>query len=291
MLILVFCAISLVAGEVHRGRYPGVTGQDIQYYIDNSDRFATVLVDMMDQLFNDPMVNVTYNKNNGGIRFHILGNDHIDSIEEDYEEEAALTRELMETGLGKSLPGLSKYVYDEHKVSGKENEAMMLLHQLALFSHTFHDGAHTAPITKRRQKRNVLSNILGGNNGHEESNDVRGLFPESIVRICNGNNIGSHGGCTVDLAVEGYSGNECARKEYFATEPKELLPHKFSERAIAGGCYGLCGPWCVCWAQVCEDCCWHQGCYKHDKYCDKPKSLECRFGKGVVYGRNGLHIC
>ena len=53
------------------------------------------------QLSTDPMVNVTYNKNNEGIRFHILGNDHFDSDEEDFEEEAELTRELMETGLGK----------------------------------------------------------------------------------------------------------------------------------------------------------------------------------------------
>ena len=67
--------------------------------------------------------------------------------------------------------------------------------------------------------------------------------------------------------------------------------HQFSADEISKGCYGLCGPWCTCWSQLCGDCCWHPGCYQHDKYCDKPKSLSCKLGRGVTFGRKGLHTC
>ena len=33
-------------------------------------------------------------------------------------------------------------------------------------------------------------------------------------------------------------------------------------------CLGMCGPGCsTCWWYVCEDCCYHQGCYDHDVCC------------------------
>jgi hypothetical protein len=32
-------------------------------------------------------------------------------------------------------------------------------------------------------------------------------------------------------------------------------------------CYGMCGPGCTCWSFVCGDCCYHNGCARHDSYC------------------------
>ena len=32
-------------------------------------------------------------------------------------------------------------------------------------------------------------------------------------------------------------------------------------------CFGMCGKGCSCWSWVCGDCCWHTGCYYHDKCC------------------------
>ena len=32
-------------------------------------------------------------------------------------------------------------------------------------------------------------------------------------------------------------------------------------------CFGMCGKGCSCWDWVCGDCCWHVGCYYHDKCC------------------------
>lgn len=32
-------------------------------------------------------------------------------------------------------------------------------------------------------------------------------------------------------------------------------------------CFGMCGKGCSCWSWVCGDCCWHVGCYYHDKCC------------------------
>lgn len=32
-------------------------------------------------------------------------------------------------------------------------------------------------------------------------------------------------------------------------------------------CLGLCGRGCTCWRWVCGDCCFHQGCYEHDRCC------------------------
>lgn len=33
-------------------------------------------------------------------------------------------------------------------------------------------------------------------------------------------------------------------------------------------CLGMCGKGCWCWRWVCGDCCWHRGCYEHDKCCE-----------------------
>ena len=33
-------------------------------------------------------------------------------------------------------------------------------------------------------------------------------------------------------------------------------------------CKGLCGRKCNCWEWVCDDCCYHQGCYDHDVCCE-----------------------
>jgi hypothetical protein len=33
------------------------------------------------------------------------------------------------------------------------------------------------------------------------------------------------------------------------------------------GCYGMCGPGCTCWPNVCGDCCYHPGCAIHDDWC------------------------
>jgi hypothetical protein len=32
-------------------------------------------------------------------------------------------------------------------------------------------------------------------------------------------------------------------------------------------CYGMCGRGCSCWSFVCGDCCYHNGCARHDDYC------------------------
>jgi len=34
-------------------------------------------------------------------------------------------------------------------------------------------------------------------------------------------------------------------------------------------CQGMCGKGCSCWSFVCGDCCFHRGCYEHDKCCEK----------------------
>ena len=34
-------------------------------------------------------------------------------------------------------------------------------------------------------------------------------------------------------------------------------------------CIGLCGKLCKCWKWVCGDCCWHKGCYDHDRCCER----------------------
>lgn len=290
MTILLLLAISLFVGtgcDVHKGRYVTLDGEEIQYYIENADHHATLLLNLINEVSHDPLVNATYSKGNGDIRFHILGNDHFESTEEDFEDEAEITKELMETGLGKSLPKLSRHVFEETGVTGRENEGMMLLHQIAMFSHSYHEGAHTP---SRRQKRNALSHMLGGNEGEEMSNEVVGVFPEEIVKICNGETLYQHGGCTIDLGVES-SDNICVKHDDYDFGEGWAVVHQFSADEISKGCYGLCGPWCTCWSQLCGDCCWHPGCYQHDKYCDKPKSLSCKLGRGVTFGRKGLHTC
>jgi len=291
MRTLLFLAISLLVGswcDVHKGRFVTLEGDEIQYYIENSEHHATLLLNLLNEVSHDPIVNATYSKGNGDIRFHILGNDHFESTEENFEDEAKITRELMESGIGRSLPKLSRHVFEETGVTGRENEGMMLLHQLAMFSHNHHQGAHTPG---HRRKRNLLSHILGGGkDGEEASNEVEGVFPDDVVKACHSHPIVEHGGCTVDLAVEN-TDNICVKHDDLDFGEGWAVVHQFSIDEIKLGCYGLCGPWCTCWSHLCGDCCWHPGCYQHDKYCDKPSSLECKLGKGVVFGRKGIHTC
>lgn len=49
----------------------------------------------------EELVNVTYDKATDKIWFHILGQDHMDSTEDNYEEEAAVTAQLMDTAFGR----------------------------------------------------------------------------------------------------------------------------------------------------------------------------------------------
>ena len=43
-------------------------------------------------------------------------------------------------------------------------------------------------------------------------------------------------------------------------------------------CLGLCGLNCHCWKIVCGDCCWHLGCYEHDRCCrEKFLRTKCLF--------------
>ena len=47
--------------------------------------------------------------------------------------------------------------------------------------------------------------------------------------------------------------------------PKGECPQKVSYNE----CLGVCGVECDCLAFVCGDCCWHKGCYDHDKFCEE----------------------
>ena len=75
----------------------------------------------------------------------------------------------------------------------------------------YSEGRHT-PAHSRRVKRNALSAMLGADeNGKEVSHDVKGVFPEEIVKLCESSPLKEHGGCTVDLGVES-SDNVCVKQ-------------------------------------------------------------------------------
>ena len=46
-------------------------------------------------------MNATYDKNEDKIVFHMMGQDHFDSREDDFEEEAETTAQLMNTAFGR----------------------------------------------------------------------------------------------------------------------------------------------------------------------------------------------
>lgn len=39
-------------------------------------------------------------------------------------------------------------------------------------------------------------------------------------------------------------------------------------------CLAMCGRGCSCWKWVCGDCCYHQGCYEHDRCCRAKRSIK-----------------
>ncbi len=55
------------------------------------------------------------------------------------------------------------------------------------------------------------------------------------------------------------------------------------------GCYGMCGPGCTCWPNVCGDCCYHPGCAIHDNFCRacdwlNPLACVACYGPGALAG-------
>ena len=42
---------------------------------------------------------------------------------------------------------------------------------------------------------------------------------------------------------------------------------------IGENCQGMCGPGCDCWDWVCGGCCYHRGCYDHDRCCERGRLL------------------
>lgn len=271
--------------ESYKGRYQTSEGDVVQYYIESTASHAQLLLNLAGSP--DPVVNVTYDRRDGGIRFHILGHDHFQSTEADFEEEALVTRELMETSVGRCIPELSFHVFEEHGVYGYQDEGMMLLYQIAMFSDTYHEGS---PLMKWRSKRSLRATdqeeLEERASNEEIMASIEGVLPEDMVAICEGDLLKDHRYCSSDLGVVG-SENQCKIKDHYDTEEV----HQFTLEEVGAGCYGLCGPWCHCWSSICGDCCWHPGCYQHDVYCDKPNSLSCKLGKGVVYGTKGLHKC
>jgi len=282
-ITLLLSVLVVVICEVHKGSFETPEGDTISYRIENSGDFAYLLVHRVGDPTHEELVNVTYDKATDKIWFHILGQDHMDSTEDNYEEEAAVTAQLMDTAFGRYLPALSHHVFDTHGVYGHENEAMMLLYQLAMFSHDF----HVPSTSERRLKRSWFHLKSSVNEEKEDDVDLSNVFDEEVVDICNNQLLSRHDGCSSNLAVEG-SDNTCKKRtDYEAKEARQ-----FTTDEVARGCWGLCGPWCQCWDHICGDCCWHPGCFQHDQYCGKnPNSNSCKFGKGVVYGTSGLHVC
>ena len=57
------------------------------------------------------------------------------------------------------------------------------------------------------------------------------------------------------------------RKKRWSTERPQC--QGLSGNPNNNDCLGMCGKGCTCWSWVCDDCCFHQGCYEHDKCCEK----------------------
>ena len=65
-------------------------------------------------------------------------------------------------------------------------------------------------------------------------------------------------GAVISIAEIAYT---LFKKLYTADSKKCKKFEKYSD------CKGLCGKKCECWVFVCEDCCYHKGCYEHDQCC------------------------
>ena len=55
-------------------------------------------------------------------------------------------------------------------------------------------------------------------------------------------------------------------------------------------CIGMCGKGCTCWRHICNDCCWHRGCYDHDLCC-KSSRLKTRCLLPVKFRCNQHYRC
>lgn len=50
-------------------------------------------------------------------------------------------------------------------------------------------------------------------------------------------------------------------------DPPPGDPTPCAQPPIGSSCYGMCGPGCDCWPNICGDCCYHNGCAIHDQWC------------------------
>jgi len=60
----------------------------------------------------------------------------------------------------------------------------------------------------------------------------------------------------------------------------------------ADGCDGMCGPGCSCWYGLCDDCCYHASCHKHDNNC-RPTMMNanCITFRGAGWDRPPSGLC
>ena len=91
-----------------------------------------------------------------------------------------------------------------------------------------------------------------------ELSSIRKETTATTTAVCNKNYKCPRNGCN----VESFSGDKYCKSasqgDCPSCEPDE--------------CYGMCGYGCCCWEFVCDDCCYHELCARHDTCCRKRSS-------------------
>ena len=78
----------------------------------------------------------------------------------------------------------------------------------------------------------------------------------------------------------GYMSKELLKEQYFKTGrlTNNLCKNngEYCNVCPKGNkCAGQCGLGCQCWSMVCGDCCYHHGCFMHDRCCKDGLSFSC----------------
>jgi len=246
------------ADEQLKGLYINPQGTEIVYQILETPHISQLLLGEAGLI----QLNVTYSKLEHEVEGSILGH-HFRSQGDQLEIDTEVVLALMGSPVGRSLPEIGFKLHSDHGVFGHESHAAMALYKLGMVSHSHHDSMD-------RDKRSIFTSKIADDKKSEAVKD----FPEDVQEAC----MGINKGCSSDLEYKNEPG--------FTTPACPDGAWKFGVNDIEKECWGLCGPQCICWKHVCGDCCAHNGCLRHDGYCEKSgSSKDCITLRGVLWDK------
>ncbi|XP_063692614.1 uncharacterized protein LOC134824617 isoform X1 [Bolinopsis microptera] len=193
------------------------------------------------------LLTVDYFKNSREMFLVIEGEQFDAKDEKSKAKEGEKFKELLDDPDFEFFPEAVRLIHDQLQLKGWESPAVMFLYRMGIAAENYH--------TKINKKGDTVLK--------------KRLFGWGKEQIA------------VDPNTYKYHGSNPTKKCTYNGWSDPSM-----DNLISNECRGVCGQVCTsCWEWVCNDCCLHNGCYRHDLFCDiggymGPDCLSCR---GVLW--------